>query len=104
MTLPAVVEAPLPEDEEEAQVHRCSPRCRCQTRSRLRRSAGVSSAPSWFAIPNRVVSTAVLSSPKLTETEVENFARMQNVSEEVLRIIGTSRAVDEDATAWSRRW
>jgi len=41
--------------------------------------------------PNRVVSTAVLSSPKLTETEVEMFARMQNVSEEVLRIIGMSR-------------
>ena len=42
--------------------------------------------------PNRIVSTAVLASPKLTETEVENFARMQNVSEEVLRIIGASRA------------
>lgn len=41
--------------------------------------------------PNRIVSTAVLSSPKLTETEVEMFARMQNVSEEVLRIIGMSR-------------
>ncbi len=42
--------------------------------------------------PNRIVSTAVLSSPKLTDTEVENFARMQNVSDEVLRLIGTSRA------------
>ena len=41
--------------------------------------------------PNRVVATAVMASPKLTETEVENFARMQNVSDEVLRIIGTSR-------------
>jgi hypothetical protein len=42
--------------------------------------------------PNRIVSTAVLASPKLTDTEVENFARMQNVSDEVLRIIGASRA------------
>lgn len=42
--------------------------------------------------PNRVVSAAVLASPKLTEVEIENFARMQNVSEEVLRIIGSSRA------------
>lgn len=42
--------------------------------------------------PNRVVSTAVLSSPKLSETEVENFARMTNVSADVLRIIGSSRA------------
>lgn len=41
---------------------------------------------------NRLVSSAVLSSPKLTESEVEAIARMTNVSDEVLRIIGTSRA------------
>ncbi|HSK11057.1 MAG TPA: hypothetical protein VK911_15850 [Vicinamibacterales bacterium] len=42
--------------------------------------------------PNRLVAAAVLSSPKLTESEVESMARMGNVSDEVLRIIGTSRA------------
>ena len=42
--------------------------------------------------PNRVVSAAVLSSPKLTDTEVESFARMGNVSEDVLRTIGMTRA------------
>lgn len=41
--------------------------------------------------PNRVVSTAVLSSPKLSDTEVENFSRMTNVSADVLRIIGSNR-------------
>ena len=41
--------------------------------------------------PNKIVSAAVLSSPKLSDTEVESFARMTNVSEEVLRVIGTSR-------------
>lgn len=41
--------------------------------------------------PNKLVASAVLSSPKLTESEVESFARMANVSEEVLRIIGTAR-------------
>jgi hypothetical protein len=41
--------------------------------------------------PNRIVATAVLSSPKLTEAEVEAFAKMANVSEDVLRIIGTNR-------------
>jgi hypothetical protein len=41
--------------------------------------------------PNKLVSCAVLSSPKLTEAEVEAFTRMGNVSEEVLRIIGTNR-------------
>jgi hypothetical protein len=40
---------------------------------------------------NRIVATAVLSSPKLTEAEVEAFAKMANVSEDVLRIIGTNR-------------
>jgi hypothetical protein len=42
--------------------------------------------------PNRMVSAAVLSSPKLTEMEVESFARMGNVSEDVLRTIGMTRA------------
>ena len=42
--------------------------------------------------PNKLVSMAVLSSPKLTESEVEGFAKMANLSEEVLRVIGTNRA------------
>ena len=41
--------------------------------------------------PNRMIAAAVLSSPKLAETEVEAFARMQNVSEEVLRTIAMNR-------------
>ncbi|HXH06319.1 MAG TPA: hypothetical protein VNI83_06980 [Vicinamibacterales bacterium] len=41
--------------------------------------------------PNRIVAVAVLSSPKLTESEIESFARMANVTDEVLRIIGTNR-------------
>ena len=42
--------------------------------------------------PNKLVSVSVLSSPKITESEVENFAKMANVSEEILRIIGQNRA------------
>ena len=41
--------------------------------------------------PNKIVAAAVLSSPKLTEAEVEAFAKMANVSEEVLRVIGMNR-------------
>jgi hypothetical protein len=41
--------------------------------------------------PNKLVAAAVLSSPKLTETEVEAFAKMANVSEEVLRAISINR-------------
>ena len=34
----------------------------------------------------------MLSSPKLTDAEVEAFCKMGNVSEDVLRIIGTNRS------------
>lgn len=40
---------------------------------------------------NRMVAAAVLSSPKLTDAEVESFSKMANVSEEVLRVIGANR-------------
>ncbi len=42
--------------------------------------------------PNKIVSLAVLSSPKLSESEVESIARMGNVSEDVLRTVAQSRA------------
>ena len=42
--------------------------------------------------PNKLVSAAVLSSPKLSDSEVENFAKMANVSEDILRTIGMNRA------------
>ena len=41
--------------------------------------------------PNKIVAAAVLSSPKLTEAEVEAFAKMANLSEEVLRVIAMNR-------------
>jgi hypothetical protein len=42
--------------------------------------------------PNKMIAAAVLSSPKLTEPEVESIARMANVSDDILRIIGSNRA------------
>jgi hypothetical protein len=41
--------------------------------------------------PNRLVTRAVLQSPKLSDHEVENYASMKEVSEEVLRLIVLSR-------------
>jgi hypothetical protein len=41
---------------------------------------------------NKLVAAAVLSSPKLTEVEVEAFAKMANVTEEVLRTIAMNRS------------
>jgi hypothetical protein len=42
--------------------------------------------------PNKMIAAAVLSSPKLTEPEVESIARMANVSEDVLRSIASNRS------------
>jgi hypothetical protein len=87
---PASVDDPLPDDEDEARALLTSlpvpDKIRLATLGRREQRAIL------IRDPNRIVATAVLSSPKLTDTEVENFARMQNVSDEVLRLIGTSRA------------
>jgi hypothetical protein len=42
--------------------------------------------------PNRLVASAVLSCPKVNSAEVEAFAKMGNVSEDILRTIAKSRA------------
>lgn len=42
--------------------------------------------------PNKMVAAAVLSCPKVTEQEVETFAKMANVSEDILRTIASTRA------------
>lgn len=48
--------------------------------------------------PNKMIAASVLSSPKIMESEIEGFARMANVSEEVLRIIATNRAWTKNYT------
>lgn len=47
--------------------------------------------------PNKIVSIAVLGSPKMTESEIEAIAKMSSVSDEILRIIANSRA-------WTKRY
>jgi regulator of extracellular matrix RemA (YlzA/DUF370 family) len=41
---------------------------------------------------NRIVSTAVINNPRVTDQEVENIAAMRTVADEVLRLISTNRA------------
>jgi len=41
---------------------------------------------------NRVVATAVIHNPRITDKEIENISAMRTVSEEVLRMIGMNRA------------
>ena len=40
---------------------------------------------------NKIISRAVLQSPKISETEAESYAAAKNVSEEVLRLISLNR-------------
>jgi hypothetical protein len=47
--------------------------------------------------PNKIVGVAVLSSPKMTENEIEGIAKMASVSDELLRIIANTRA-------WMKRY
>jgi len=47
--------------------------------------------------PNRIVASAVLGSPRLTDVEIERFAAMKNVSDEVLRHIASNRE-------WTKRY
>ena len=42
--------------------------------------------------PNKMIAAAVLSSPKLTESEVESIAKMASVSDDVLRVIASNRS------------
>ena len=46
---------------------------------------------------NKIVATAVMHNPRVTEHEVENIAAMRTVSDEVLRLIGMNRA-------WARKY
>jgi hypothetical protein len=41
---------------------------------------------------NKLIAASVLSSPKVSEQEIEAFSRMATVSEDILRIIGSNRA------------
>jgi hypothetical protein len=47
--------------------------------------------------PNRLVATAVLGSPRVTDAEIESFAAMKNVSDEILRQIGRHKE-------WTKRY
>jgi hypothetical protein len=40
---------------------------------------------------NKIVATAVINNPRITDHEVENIAAMRTVADEVLRIIGLNR-------------
>lgn len=46
---------------------------------------------------NKIVSSAVINNPRITENEIENIAAMRTISDEVLRLIALNRA-------WARQY
>lgn len=52
--------------------------------------------------PNKLVQRAVLQSPKLTDQEVENFASMASLNDEILRLIAGNRAFIKNYTIVKR--
>jgi hypothetical protein len=89
------IEAPVEEEEGEAERQSASQRLALLGVAERMKAAMKGTKEERAALirdSNKLVSVAVLSSPKLSESEVENFAKMANLSEEVLRIIGMNRA------------
>jgi len=84
-----------PSGEEELQ-KRLTPLQKIQRMSALQKiKAALIGSPDERLIlvrdPNKTVARAVLQSPKLSEREVENFASMKDVSEDILRTIARNR-------------
>ena len=87
-------EAPEPENEDQSRDSLIQQLAKMSFTDRLK--AAMKGSREMRAIlirdPNKMIAAAVLSSPKLNDAEIEGFSRMANVSEEVLRVIGSNRA------------
>ena len=89
--------AEFAEEEGEAEADRGSIMQRIQQMSFTERlKAAMKGTKEMRAIlirdPNKMICAAVLSSPKVTESEAASFAKMASLSEDVLRAIGHNRA------------
>ena len=81
-----------PEDEDEGSTLTRIGRMNVSQRIKLAMKGSREERAILIRDPNRIVAVAVLSSPKLSDTEVEGIARMGSVSEDVLRMIAQTRA------------
>jgi len=91
--------AEQPDDEEEGQESVTQKLANMNFTARLKAAVKGSREMRSILIrdPNKMISAAVLSSPKLTDTEIEGYARMTSVSDEVLRTIAHNRT-------WTKRY
>jgi hypothetical protein len=85
-------DAEKPDEEEDEQTNQMLSSLPIVERMKLATKGTRSHRAQLIRDSNKIVAAAVLSSPKLTESEVEAFAKMANVTEEVLRAIAANRA------------
>lgn len=91
----APAEDPLPTDAaapEEEEVRKSLSSLPIVQRMKLAMKGTKSQRSLLIRDSNKLVAAAVLASPKLTTSEVEAFAKMANVTEEVLRTIAMNRS------------
>lgn len=81
----------VPEKEKRLSLYQRVARMRVVERMQLALKGGREERMLLIRDPNKMVQRAVLQSPRVSEQEIESFAAMTTVSEEVLRRIATNR-------------
>ncbi len=84
-------EAEIENEEVEGSLYAVVQKMSVMQKIKLARLGGKEARALLIKDRNRIVSSSVLASPKLTETEVITFAKSRSIGEEMLRIICTNR-------------
>lgn len=84
-------ESDVEDEEVESSLYAAVQKMSVMQKIKLTRMGGKEARALLVKDRNRIVSAAVLGSPKLTETEVIGFAQNRSIGEELLRIISTNR-------------
>jgi len=81
----------IEDDEMEGSLYAALQRMSVMQKIKLARVGGKEARALLVKDRNRIVSSSVLASPKLTETEIVGFAQSRAIGEELLRIISSNR-------------
>lgn len=81
----------LEDDELESSLYAAVQKMSVMQKIKLSRVGGKEARALLIKDRNKIVSTSVLGSPKITETEVIGFAQNRSIGEELLRIISSNR-------------
>ena len=84
-------EEDLEVEEVESSLYAAVQKMSVMQKIKLARAGGKEARALLIKDRNKIVSTSVLSSPKITETEIIGFAQNRSIGEELLRIISGNR-------------